>query len=70
MFTAVIEELRAQPFDAAALEATVAKQAETTVLVQKRAQAAWLGVISEMSDAERQDYADAVEAVLNKRRKR
>ena len=70
MFAAVISVLRAQPFDPAALEATVAKQAETTVLVQKRVQTAWLEVVSGMTDEERRVYADAVEAVLNKKRKR
>lgn len=67
MFSAVVSDLRAQPFDPSALEATVAKQAETTVLVQKRAQAAWLDVVSGMTDEERQVYADAVESVLSRR---
>ena len=40
------------------------------MLVQKRVQTAWLEVVSGMTDEERRVYADAVEAVLNKKRKK
>lgn len=70
MFADVVELLRAQPFDPAALETAVAQQADVTVRVQKRAQAAWFEVVSGMSDAERQDYAQTIEAVLQRRRKK
>lgn len=70
MFENVISELRSQPFDRAALEATVSKQADTTVQVQRRAQAAWLNVVSGMTDEERAIYADTVEKVLSRRSKK
>lgn len=70
MFQDVLGHLRATPFDAQALEAAVARQAAVTVTVQKSAQAAWLGVVTQMSEPERARYADAVEAVLRRGRLR
>lgn len=70
MFQEVLALLRASPFDAKALEAAVALQANTSVAVQKNAQAAWLEVVTQMSEAERVVYADAVEDVLKRGRKR
>jgi len=70
MFQEVLVLLRAQPFDAQALEAAVALQAETSVAVQKNAQQAWLDIVRQMSQAERALYADAVEDVLKRGRKR
>lgn len=69
LFRDVLDSLRASPFDPAALEALLARQASTTVQVQQAAQAAWMKVVSEMSDAERATYADAVEESLKTRRK-
>lgn len=59
-YTAVVEALRAQPFDPAALEALVNAQAESAAQLQRSAQTAWLGLVAEMSDAERAAYADRV----------
>jgi hypothetical protein len=70
MFAEVVDALKAQPFDIGSLSAAVARQADTTVSVQKRAQAAWLEVVSNMTDTERQRYAVAVEDVLSQKNKR
>lgn len=65
LFDAVLATLRASPFDAAALQDAASQQAEITVLVQQRAQAAWISAVSRMTDAERMAYAAAVEDILN-----
>lgn len=70
MFQDVLAHLRAAPFDAQALEAAVARQATTSVAVQETAQQAWLDVVAGMSERERLNYADAVEQVLQRGRKR
>jgi len=70
MFQDVLMLLRATPFDGQALEAAVALQATTSIAVQTNAQEAWLDVVRQMSDAERTVYADAVEEVLRRGRKR
>lgn len=70
VFQEVLTSLRATPFDSAQLQAVVARQATITVDVQKRAQSAWLELVEGMTDAERADYADAVEDVLNRGPKR
>lgn len=62
----VLGALRATPFDKDALAGTVARQAETTIAVQKTAQSAWLEMVAGMSDGDRRAYADAVEQVLNR----
>jgi len=56
----VIEALRAQPFDRAALDAVVTEQARGAVALQSAAQAAWLDRVSAMDDAARARYADRV----------
>ena len=66
MFVAVVADLRARPFDPDALKATVENQAEVAVQIQQRAQAAWLEAVADMTDTERLDYADAVDAVLRR----
>ncbi|WP_299678991.1 periplasmic heavy metal sensor [uncultured Roseobacter sp.] len=66
LYRDVLSALRATPFDAGVLAAAAARQAETTIAVQKTAQAAWLDVVAGMSDAERSAYADAVEDVLRR----
>ena len=70
MFRDVLTSLRASPFDLDTLENLVANQAAVSVSVQRRAQAAWLDVVAAMDDAERARYADAVEEVLKRGRKR
>jgi len=63
----VLAQLRAQPFDIAALEEAVRQQADISLSVQRRVQAAWLQTVSEMTDAQRQTYADDVEELLRRR---
>jgi uncharacterized membrane protein len=70
MFQEVLEHLRAVPFDAAALKRSVARQASAAVSTQQAAQAAWLSVVSGMTDAERAAYAEAVEEALRRRQER
>lgn len=65
----VIAELRADPFDPAALEKTVSEQAAGSVAVQRVAQNAWLQIVSDMSVPERAQYADAVAENLRHARK-
>ncbi|MCV3271213.1 periplasmic heavy metal sensor [Roseobacter sinensis] len=66
LYRDVLATLRATPFDPSALAGAMSRQAETTIAVQKAAQGAWLEVVSDMSDAERSAYADAVEEVLRR----
>lgn len=70
MFANVLENLRATPFDPAALEAAVSKQAQSSVKVQNRVQKAWLDVVSKMNDEERAAYAASVEQYLSRGKKR
>lgn len=66
MYGDVLEALRRSPFDVAALQTAVARQASTTIAVQQAAQQAWLDVIAGMTDAERHAYASQVEEVLRR----
>ncbi|WP_299965723.1 periplasmic heavy metal sensor [uncultured Roseobacter sp.] len=66
----VITALEAQPFDRAALTAALARQARGAVAVQQVGQAAWLEVVTDMNDADRAEYALAVEEVLARGAKR
>ena len=70
LFRDVLAGLRADPFDRARLEAAVGRQAQTTIAVQAAAQKAWLDIVTEMTDAERLEYAYAVEEVLRRGPKR
>ena len=63
-YAAVIQALRAVPFDAAALEGALAKQGEMTVRMKAAAEQAWVAQVSRMSDTARAEYAEAVEAAL------
>lgn len=67
MFRGVIAYLRAEPFDAEALEAAVQEQAGVSVSVQHRLQEAWLETVSAMSEEQRRAYAVRVEAILDRR---
>lgn len=66
LYADVLSVLRAEPFDAEKLSIALSTQAETTIEVQQSAQAAWMAVIAQMSDAERAAYADEVEEVLRR----
>ncbi|MEO0938575.1 MAG: periplasmic heavy metal sensor [Pseudomonadota bacterium] len=68
-YATVVEALRAQPFDPAALKALVRAQAEGAAQLQRTAQAAWLGLVAQMSDAERAAYADRVAEFAQRPRK-
>lgn len=70
MFQDVLKVLRATPFDRDRLAQAVSLQAETTVSVQRSAQRAWLDLVADMSDAERAEYAFAVEENLRRRKPR
>lgn len=67
MFDDVLIQLRADPFDQAALEASVRRQADVSVAVQQRLQRAWLQKVAAMEASERQSYADQVESLLARR---
>ncbi|MEO0391370.1 MAG: periplasmic heavy metal sensor [Pseudomonadota bacterium] len=64
----VVALLRADPFDAAALEAAVASQAQAFWTVQGQAQAQWLEIVAGMTAGERAVYAAAVEERLRRPR--
>lgn len=66
LFRDVLASLRAEPFDRARLEAAVGRQARTTIAVQAAAQKAWLDIVTDMSAAERLEYACAVEEMLRR----
>ncbi|MEP2642725.1 periplasmic heavy metal sensor [Roseobacter sp.] len=70
LYLDVVSALRATPFDATALAAALGKQTATTLEVQKSAQEAWLGVVTDMSPDARAAYAQAVEEVLRRGPKR
>ncbi|WP_300029066.1 periplasmic heavy metal sensor [uncultured Roseobacter sp.] len=63
----VLEALRAEPFDAAALEQAAQRQAGSGVKVLETTQAAWIGIVSGMSAAERVAYAARIEEALKRR---
>lgn len=66
LYNDVLTHLQATPFDAAALSDALGRQANTTIEVQKVAQAAWLDLVAEMTDAERSSYAREIEDVLRR----
>lgn len=70
MFDEVLEQLRADPFVAGDLEASVRRQAAASIAVQQRLQAAWFRTVVDMTDEERGDYAARVERVLNRKGRR
>lgn len=63
----MIAALRATPFDTAAVEAVLARQAEGASQVQSAAQAAWLDAVARLSDAERMAYTRRMEDALERR---
>ena len=70
MYDDVVQAMRADPFDAQALQAAVDRQAGIGVAFQQSARAAWLELVAGMSDAERAEYARGVEEALSRRKKR
>ncbi|MEL6100850.1 MAG: periplasmic heavy metal sensor [Pseudomonadota bacterium] len=66
LYRQVLEALRADPFDAAVVEAVLAKQTSSMLSVQQAAQQAWLQRIGSFSAEERVQYADRLEEILKK----
>lgn len=66
LYNDVLSAIRAVPFDPDNLSVALNVQGDTAIRVQQTAQAAWLDVIAQMSDAERSAYAAAVEDVLRR----
>ena len=66
LYRQVLEALRADPFDAAAVEAVLAKQTSSMLSVQQAAQQAWLQRIGSFSTDDRVRYADRLEEILKK----
>ena len=62
----VLTSLRAEPFDPAVLSAALARQRDTVMSVQDRAQAFWLERIEAMDATERTAFADRIEKILSK----
>ncbi len=65
-FQQMLTILRATPFDEAAMQEQMAAQAKAAFDRREAAQQFWLERIAAMSDAERQDYADQIEAQLKR----
>ncbi|WP_159976891.1 periplasmic heavy metal sensor [Roseobacter cerasinus] len=66
LYNDVLMALRRPELDLEALSVAVRRQAEASIIVQRRAQTAWLDVISDMPAKERVDYAAAIEEVLRR----
>lgn len=69
-FEAMLTLIRSTPFDADDLRALLTKQARQGADRRAAAQDIWLSRVASMTDAERQDYADQIEAVLAEMAKR
>ncbi|SHH60686.1 periplasmic heavy metal sensor [Cognatishimia maritima] len=63
-FEAMLTLIRSTPFEADDLRALLTKQARQEADRRVAAQDIWLSRVASMTDAERQDYADQIEAVL------
>ena len=66
-YRAMIAALKATPFDVAAVEAVLDRQADGASRVQAAAQAAWLAAVAQFSDEERLDYTARIEDALKRR---
>jgi len=62
----MITALQASPFDAAAVRAVLARQAEGASRVQSVAQNAWLDAVARLSDAERMAYTERMQDALDR----
>ena len=58
---AVVEVLRLSPFDGERLVAVLREQSQSREAFQMQLQMVWVQRLSDMSDAERRDYADRLE---------
>ncbi len=67
---AVSARLRAKPFDAAALQELLSAQSDARRAWQEQVQRAWLRQVTQMSDAERADFADRIERAAEQARGR
>ena len=65
-YRAMIAALRATPYDAAAVEAVLKRQAEGASRVQAAAHDAWLKAVARLSDEERVAYTARMEEALKK----
>lgn len=63
----MIAALRATPFDPGAVQVVLDRQSSGAVRVQGAAQAAWLNVVSGLSDAERVAYTERMEEQMQRR---
>lgn len=70
LYEQVLRGLRAESFDQSAIESVFAVQASTAQTVLTRAQAGWLGVVSNMDVSERRIVADRLEEALRRGHKR
>lgn len=64
----IASALRAEPFDAQALQTALAAQADRLDQLQRATRAAWLARVAQMSPDARAAYADRVEARLTRAR--
>ena len=62
----MINAMRATPFDVAAVEAVLLRQAEGVSRVQAAGQAAWLEAVTSLSDDERAAYSQRMEEALKR----
>lgn len=65
-FQQMLAMIRATPFDAEAMKLRIAEQSQASFDRRLAAQVIWLERIASMTDAERQDYADQIEAQLSR----
>ena len=65
-FKALANALRAVPFDSGAVETLIDEQAEARAAGHMALNQAWLDRVSRMTDAERADYADRLEEVIER----
>ena len=63
---AIAAALRIHPFDKEAVRAVLEEQAQYRIGWQKTAQNAWLDQVSQMTVADRSDYADRLQASLTR----
>lgn len=69
LYTDVLDQLRADPFDVVALRGAIDAQAGKTMKIQLLAQSAWVDIVANMSAQERKSYAQSVEDNLKSRAK-
>jgi uncharacterized membrane protein len=68
LYSEVLSALRADPFEAAALEAALDKQVSAAHSALQVSQGAWFDHVVQMSDADRTTYADRLEAGFKRRK--